>query len=80
MAKVVMDEAEGVDELQRAGSGQHFGGLPPERLAGRQAEDRPNPLPAAKERVAERLLQLAQLVGERQAGQLSVDELTELVS
>ena len=77
--QVVVDEAEGVDELERAGSGQHLGGRTRERLAGRQAENRPNPLPAAEERVAERLLELAELVGERQAGQLDVDELTELV-
>jgi hypothetical protein len=74
-----VDEAERVHELERAGGGQHRARVLPERLAGRQAENRPNPLPAAEERVAERFLQLAELVGERQAGQLDVDELTELV-
>ncbi len=75
-----MDEAEGVHELERAGGrAAPRAGVAPERLAGRQAENRPNPLPAAEERVAERLLELAELVGERQAGQLLVDELAKLV-
>jgi hypothetical protein len=77
--KVVVDEAEGVDELERASSGQHPGGLVLERLTRRQAKNRPNPLPPAEKRVAERLLQLTELIGERQARELGVDELTELV-
>jgi len=50
-----------------------------ERLTRRQAKNRPNPLPPAQKRVAERLLKLTELVGERQTRKLGVDELTELV-
>src|SRR4029079_10320218 len=66
-------------ELERAGSGQHRGGLVLERLTRRQAKNRPNPLPPAQKRVTKRLLQLTELIGERQARELGVDELTELV-
>ena len=65
--QVVVDEAEGVHELERAPGRQELGRVAPERLAGREAEHRPDPLAAAEQRVAQRLLEPPELVRRRAA-------------
>ena len=60
--KVVVHEAERVHELERARGRQKLGRIATERLAGREAKDGTDALPAAEQRVAERLLELAELV------------------
>ena len=77
--QIVVDEAEGVDELERAGGGQELARLAAERLAGREAEHRPDPLTAGEERVAERVVERAQLLRERQLREAGLDELAKLV-
>ena len=67
--QVVVDEAERVDELERAPGGKQLGRVEAERLAGREAEHRPDALAAAEERVAQRLLERPELVGERKPGE-----------
>jgi len=74
-----VNEAERVHELERAGGRENLLRIAPERLAGREAEDRPDPLPAAEERIAQRVFELTELLGERELGESIVDELAKLV-
>ena len=77
--EIVVDEAERVHELERAGGREQLLGIAAERLAGREAEHGPDPLAAAEERVADRLGEPAQLLGQRESGQPLLDERAELV-
>jgi hypothetical protein len=77
--QVVVDEAEGVDQLQGAGGRQQLGRLPPQGLADRETENGPDALAASEKRIAQRLLQTAELVGKGQLGQRLVDEGAKLV-
>ena len=59
--EVVVDERERVDQLQRGGCGERLVGIAAGGLRRRQAEHRPDALAAALERVADDLVQPAEL-------------------
>ena len=60
-------------------AGRSSSGSRAERLAGGQAEHRPDPLAAAEERVPERLLELPSSSGERQLGEEALGQLAQVV-
>ena len=79
--QVVVDEREVVDELERRGRGQDVLGLGADRLAGREADDRPDPLAAhLDERVADGLRLAVQLRPELELLEVVLDERLQLVS
>ena len=77
--QVVVHEAERVHELDRERGRDELVERTPERLAGREAEHRPDPLAAAEQRVAQRLLEPAQLLRDGQRAELLLDERAQLV-
>src|SRR5687767_12807683 len=66
-------------ELQRARGRQELARVPSERLACRQAEHGPNPFASAEQRVAQRLLEPAEVGRKRQLTEELVRKAAQLV-
>ena len=79
-----MNEREVVHELERGPGGQQFLGVAAERLAGRHAEDRPDPLAPARDQVlsniGDHLNVRGRLAGERllDSGQVVAQQVEDL--
>src|SRR6185503_1454800 len=71
--QVVVDEREVVDELDRGTGRQELLGLAAQCLAGRETEDRPDPLAAAGERIADRRGELAELGSQCELVEIALD-------
>src|SRR5919201_1927781 len=71
-------EREVVNELDSRRSRQELVRVAARRLAGREAEHRPDPLASAGERVAHRLPELAELGGESELVEVLLDQSGEI--
>ncbi len=78
--QVVVDEREGVDELERRRRGERVVDRASVRLGDGEAEHGPHALASGLERVAQRLLEPAELGSERERAQIRLDGVAELVS
>src|SRR5204863_3524041 len=76
--KVIVDEREVVDELDRRARGKQLLRLAAERLPGRERQHRPDPLAPAGERVAHWLGEPAELRRQRELVEVGLDQLDEL--
>src|SRR5437763_3507578 len=76
--QVVVHEREAVDELDCRARWKQLVGVAPERLAGCERQDRPDPLAAAGERVAHRLGELTELRRQCELVEVGLDPLDEL--
>ena len=77
--QVVVDERERVHELDRCRRRQHVLGGGARRLADRERDHGADALAARLERIAERLLEAAELRRERQLAEVPLDERAQLV-
>ena len=77
--QVVVDEREGVHELDRGGRGQAPLRLGAGRLADGERQDGPDPLPARLQRIAQHGLEPAELRRERELLEVALDERAQLV-
>jgi hypothetical protein len=78
--QVVVDQREGVYELDRRGGGKRIVERSAGGLRDRETEDRPDPLSARLEGVAHRRFEPAELGRERQRAQVRLDGVAQLVS
>ena len=78
--QVVVDERERVDELERRGGGQRVVDGCAVRLCNREAQHRSNALSSRLERVAEHLVETAELGSEGERAEVRLDGVPELVS
>src|SRR5215218_2656542 len=77
--EVVVDEREGVDELERRRGRQGALHVASGRLGGGEAEHRPNPLAAALERIAHGLAEPSELAWQLEAVDVVLDVMPKLV-